>query len=551
MNTGKYTCIEVFAKSKTGKSESVKVISGNGKCQEQEVGTFYYEWIKFKVSKNEDYVIDTHNCAVSLCYLSGSDDLLDSGVCYLEPDSAGEMCIRESKKQYNSPIREQYHFVPWKNWMNDPNGLCWYQGRYHMFYQFNPHSQEWSNMYWGHAVSKDLIHWVHLPVVLEPQEEILKNPQNIKGGAFSGSAVVLDNEVVFYLTRHIGPLKDCEETVQKQWMMKSQDMIHFTPEQLMIEKRPENASFHFRDPKVLKVKDTWYMVLASAMNDKAAILLYSSKDMENWKYLHPLLIEETEGIECFECPDFMELDGKYLALGAWMCHYDEQNRYQMSRYYIGEFENEQFRKESEGWFDFGSNCYAMQSFCHEGRRINIGWISDFYKEHLEWNGGAYGSMTIPREMHVRDGRLFLTPVEEIDLLEGEILYSGEKENINLNQIPGNTYRARITFNEETEFSILLGKDNEKEILLLNDKKGVRIQTRGVRSENILFKADVEKVEFLDIFVDHRVIEVYINEGEAVGTKLFYNTSESGCFMLNAEKQEAVKKAEISLMKSIW
>lgn len=477
---------------------------------------------------------------------------METGVCYLEQNKAdGRFYKVPTGTQYDSSIREQYHFGPWKNWMNDPNGLCWFQGYYHMFYQFNPHWQDWSNMYWGHAVSRDFVHWTHLPVVLQPQREILERPEEIKGGAFSGSAVVTEDQVVFYLTRHTGPLEDCEDTVQQQWMMKSSDMLHFSEETLIIEKPPKGGSFDFRDPKVLKIGDMWYMVLASALEKKAAILLYESVDMEHWQYVKPLVIERTEGIRCFECPDFMELDGKYVAVGAWMCYYDDCGRYQMSRYYIGDFKNQKLEVQGEGWFDFGSNCYAMQSFAHEGRRISIGWISDFYGEHVEKENGAYGSMTLPRELHVKNNRLYMMPVKEVYSLLGEVLYKGEKENIRLEMIPGNCYRAKVEFRADTEFSILLGKDGEKEIALYRDEKGLYIRTKGVKSETVSFRADVQEVRELEIFMDRRVVEIYVNKGEAAGTKLFYNSRKEGCFILQAAHEKAIQEAEICLMKGIW
>ena len=153
-------------------------------------------------------------------------------------------------------------------------------------------------MYWGHAASPDLVHWTHLPVVLEPQKEVLEQADIRKGGAFSGSAVVLDDETVFYLTRHLGPMEDGEETVQQQWMTRSRDMLEFEPEKLVIGEHPVGASFDFRDPKVLKVGDVWYMVLASAVDGQAAILLYRSEDMEHWDYVKPLVTEPEEGEMC-------------------------------------------------------------------------------------------------------------------------------------------------------------------------------------------------------------------------------------------------------------
>lgn len=551
MYTGQYTCLEIFARAKESGGK-VKVYAA-GKCSMEKMAkTTYYTWLKFPVEMDTEYEIDSAACDVTLCYLSGNERILETGVKYLEQENpGGRYFLADEEMHYDSPFRETYHFTPWKNWMNDPNGLCWFQGYYHMFYQFNPHGQKWSNMYWGHAASRDLLHWVHLPVVLAPQEEILEKPEELVGGAYSGCAVVKGDEVIFYFTRHIGPIKDCEETKQQQWMMRSKDMIHFTEEKCIIKERPEEAAFDFRDPKVIENGGSWYMVLASAVKGKGAILLYKSEDMEHWTYVHPLLTEECSGIRCFECPDFMRLDGKYLAMGAWMDHHDEYGRFQMSRYYIGDWKEQKLEVENSGWFDFGNNCYAMQSFEQGGRRICIGWVSDFYGEHIEQENGAYGSMTLPRQLHIRNHKLYMKPVEEIALLKGRMLYQGAKENISLEKIEGNAYQARIHFQENTKFSILLGKEGEKEISLLNDENGFRIATKGVKSQGINFAADVDEVMDLEIYMDRRTAEVYINDGEAAGTKLFYNASKEGCFVLKAEQPENIRKAEVSLMKKIW
>lgn len=551
MNTGQYTCLEIFARQ-TARGGKVRVILEAQESQEKMAGNTYYAWLKFSLQPNMEYEIVCESCEVSLCYLSGNENILETGVRYLEQKHEnGEFVVQDPAAWYDRPAREAYHFAPWKNWINDPNGLCWFQGYYHMFYQCNPHGQEWADMYWGHAVSRDLVHWTHLPVVLSPQEELLESPKTMKGGAFSGCAVAGEDEVVFYLTRHQGPLQDGKDTVEQQWMMSSRDMIHFTKEKCIIESPPDEASFDFRDPKVLKIGERWYMVLGSAMKGQGAILLYESKDAEHWEYVHPLLLEEQNQIRCFECPDLMELDGRYLAVGAFMEHYDSCGRYQMSRYYIGNWRERKFEKISEGWFDFGSNCYAMQSFEHQGRRISIGWISDFYGEHVRYPDGAYGSMTIPRQLHIKNDRLYMMPVEEVLLLKGEILYQGSKENIILSKIEGNAYRAKIKFVENTFFTILLGQDGDKSISLVHDVKGLRIVTKGVKSEGIDFTADVEEVKDLEIYMDRRVAEVYVNEGEAVGTKVFYNTSEDGCFELCAMRAGNIEQAEVALMKSIW
>ncbi len=552
IQTGEYTCLEILARSVEGKEGYVVLKNAEGRESTYAAGRKYYKWLKIPVDRQTGYELAVQNAEISLAYLSGCEKILERGICYIDPEEGGQ-CLSgsETAAYYDTPYREQYHFAPWKNWMNDPNGLCWYQGYYHMYYQYNPHGQEWSNMYWGHAASPDLVHWTHLPIVLEPQKEVLEQADVQKGGAFSGSAVVLEDEVVFYLTRHLGPMEDGEETVQQQWMTRSRDMLEFGPEKLVIGEGPKGASFDFRDPKVLKIGDMWYMVLASAMNGHAAILLYKSGDMEHWSYVKPLLTEKEEGIRCFECPDFFSLDGCYVAWGALMCHKDPGGRFQMSRYYTGEFKDENFSVESTGWYDFGSNCYAMQSFEHEGRRIAIGWISDFYGEHVKAEDSAYGSATIPRVLHVKEHKLYMTPVEEIYTLKGEKLYTGEKENICLQQITGNSFYAGISFAGDTDFNLLLGRDGKKEIRFVKENGFAGIRTSGVKSETVKFPADVDVIRNMEIFVDRRVVEIYLNGGEAAGTKLFYNSNTDGCFILEAEEPEKIERAEVSMMRSVW
>ena len=351
-NTQKYRQLELFIKTEPGKTGRLHMISGSARKMfriDQ-----YRKWMRIAVNQGTTYEVTPEDCEISYAYLSGCENIMERGICLIQDGRF------YGKSQwagwYDTPVRNQFHLSPLKGWMNDPNGLCWYRGYYHMFYQTNPYEQHWSNMYWGHAVSKDLVHWTHLPIVLAPQPEALKQADHIKSGAFSGSAVAMEDQVFFYLTRHYGPLEDGPDTIEEQWMTSSCDMLHFEPEQRIISEKPEGANFDFRDPKVLKIGKICYLVLGTNFNGKAAILLYRSLDGTKWSYVHPLFIEQTEGIRCFECPDFFELDGKYAAIGAWMSHYDELGRYQMSRYYIGSWKDEKLEVEQSGWFDFGSNC---------------------------------------------------------------------------------------------------------------------------------------------------------------------------------------------------
>lgn len=546
--TGAYKCLEIFAKSLNEKNGNIVVSSKNKKYYP--AGTMQYRLLRIPLEKETWYDVTLENCEISICYLSERENILEQGVRFLEWNQNTWTEISNLSEWYQTPGREQYHFCPYKNWINDPNGLCWYQGYYHMYYQANPHSQKWDQMYWGHAASKDCIHWVHLPYALQPQEELL-NSKDGKGGAFSGSAVVMDDRLRFYLTRHFGPQEDSEEeSIQYQTMVESKDTIHFEEEILIIEKPKKEFSFNFRDPKVIWHEGCWQMVIATRIHQIPSIVLYKSDDGKNWEYRGILLQEKTEGVYTFECPDMFLLDGKMVVTNAWMFYSDEQRRFQPTYYYIGSCQNEKFHTEQKGLYDFAGNFYAVQSFEHEGRRIAIGWISDFYNEHHPEVNGANGSMSIPRELHIKNGNLYQKPIKELYQLKGKCYCSISRQNISLKHLNRNSYYANILFSSDTDFEILLGKEQDAEIRLIRSEKELKIVTQGVKSHYVKCVTQLETLEKLEIFVDHRLVEVFANDGEKVGTKLFYHEKD-GVFQAHFDTEEHVDMIEIYEMKGIW
>lgn len=452
---------------------------------------------------------------------------------------------------YDTPNREQYHFNAFKNWINDPNGLCYYKGFYHLYYQANPHEQRWGHMYWGHAASRDLIHWVHLPYALEPQEEILETDGR-KGGAFSGCAVPLEDEVVFYLTRHIGPEEDTEEdTVQYQTMIVSKDSVNFGPEEVIIEKPDASFSYNFRDPKVTFAEGAWQMVLGTRVNGVPALARYSSEDMKAWRYQGLLLEEKTQGVYTFECPDFFKLDGVYVAAGSWMKYTDKQGRLQPTWYYLGEFQDGIFQVSSKELYDFGGNFYAVQSFEHDGRRIAIGWTADFLEEHIPEEGGSCGAMTIPRELSVKNSRLYQRPVREIYSLTSRPICDVPGQNLLLRRLNQNAYYVRLDFNGDTGFDLVLGESAQGCLRLVREGKLLRIQTGGGAYPQRDFSAEAAEIQKLEIFVDRRLVEVFVNDGELAGTRLFYQDSGEGVFRASFQLEDRVDRIRISGMNSIW
>lgn len=551
IQTGEYRCLEIFMKSVEGKTGKLRIRKHNGTWTEYPAGIKQFRLSRIPVECAAQYEVELMQCQVSVAYLSESERMMETGICFLNYSNGDWIKVDNLQAWYDSPNREQYHFNAFKNWINDPNGLCYFKGYYHMYYQANPHRQEWGHMYWGHTASRDLVHWVHLPYVLEPQQEILE-AEDKKGGAFSGSAVALDDEIVFYLTRHLGPMEDTEEeTVQYQTMVTSKDGIHFGAETEIIRKPDNTFSFNFRDPKVFLFEGVWQMVLGAKVKGVPSLVRYTSEDMRNWTYQGILLAEYTEGVYTFECPDFFHVDGVFVAVGAWMMYVDEQRRYQPTHYYIGNYKDGVFQVESRGLYDFGGNFYAVQSFFHDGRQIAVGWTADCYLEHVPEENGSYGAMAIPRELSVRNNKLYRKPIREIYSLLGKGICDVAGQNMSVRHLNRNGYYVRIDFADATEFSLLLGESQEGKLWLVREKTRLQIKTEGVKSKYVSFETAVEQVHKIEIFVDRRLTEVFVNDGEEAGTKLFYQDDGDGVFCAAFQWENAVERIRIYEMKGIW
>lgn len=549
--TENYRCIEIFLKSFEGKEGKAKIRKEGGSWNEYLAGQLTYRLIRIPVGQDTNYELELDSCCPGIAYLSDSEDIMEKGIRFLEYNGGGWIKNDSLCKWYNTDNREQYHFNAYKNWINDPNGLCYYKGYYHMYYQANPHGQEWGHMYWGHTASRDLVHWVHLPYALEPQEEILEEIDK-KGGAFSGSAITLEDKIIIYFTRHAGPPEDSEEeTKQYQVMAISKDSIHFENETVIIEKPDNTFSYNFRDPKVFMYKGIWQMVVGAKVKGVPSLVLYISEDMEHWNYKGVLLEEQTEGIYTFECPDFFQADGKFVTVCSWMMYVDEERRYQPTYYYIGDYTSEKFYVEKKGLYDFGSNFYAVQSFEHDGRRIAIGWTADCYQEHVPEENGSYGAMAIPRELSVKNNKLYRKPVKEIYSLASKCICDITGQDISLHHLNNNVYYARIDFTDDTDFNILLGESSEGRLWLLKERKKLQIKTEGVKSKYVKFTTEIEHIEKAEIFVDRRLTEIFINDGEEAGTKLFYQDTNDGIFQASFQEEKNVARIRIYEMEGIW
>lgn len=308
-------------------------------------------------------------------------------------------------------VRYRYHFEPKKGWMNDPNGLVWFKGYYHAFFQHNPYAAHWDKMHWGHAVSTDLIHWDECDIALYPDM-----PYEDEGGCYSGSAIVKDDILYLFYT------SVSAELGQTQSVAMSSDGFHFTKYEgnPVIAAFPADGSKEFRDPMVFRnpMYDAasnssdnasimpYGMVIGSDHDGHGRVLMYVSEDLLHWQYSH-VLYESKDYELTIECPNFFPLGDKYVLMYCRM-NYDAYS----VRFVIGDFDGRNFVPQSECTPEAGPQFYAPQTFeAPDGRRIMIGWYYDWHRKVDEAAEYA-GAFTIPRELTCRNNRIYSFPVAE-------------------------------------------------------------------------------------------------------------------------------------------
>lgn len=499
-----------------------------------------FETYSFTLKPNVSYRLEINGLTVSLAYRYDPERVIEEGVEFIEP---GEQFSFFNRSNLGEALIQQYrnrfHFSPFRGWMNDPNGLCWFHGLYHIFYQYNPNSQQWGNMHWGHAVSSDLIHWTHLPVAAYPQIELL-GCQGYRGGAFSGSAVVCDDQMRLFFTRHFGRI---DRTWQRQWQVtkNSSDGVSFSHEECCIWGTPEGVLYDFRDPKVTKIKDQWVMVLGGSCQGQPSVMKYTSDDLRNWRYEGVLYQEKNPVYGVAECPDFFELDGVYVLIAGYLYRDTSRTDLRDTLYYIGTYENGSFTPESWGLVDHGKDFYAPQTFEHQGRRICFGWNCCVPGGHIEEPGGSNGTLSLPRELHVRDGQLISAPCQEVKTLFADP------------QAPGPYYLGLEQPERETEGKIVLAGSEKASLSLMIHGREICLSLKsqegiqGTLPFTCSFSVS-NQIESLEVYVDQALVELYVNGGEAVCTRRFYMEN---AVLTPGLQQSSFRRVIHKTITSIW
>lgn len=460
---------------------------------------------------------------------------------------------KPEKGYYQELYRPQFHFTPEKNWHNDPNGLVFYQGEYHMFYQYNPKGKEWGFMHWGHAISTDLVHWEHYPVAIYPDED---SKDTVRCTAFSGSAIVDENNllgkqessektlVAFYTSQHCGQRIAYSTDKGRTWEKFEGNPVI-----------PYNETDDARDPKVVWHEPTqkWVMALYRKTNedDKSkGVSFYTSEDLVHWEWKSHI-----HGF--YECPDLIQLQVTNRPDELKWVLFDGDGSY-----LIGNFDGKTFTPETAKMkSDFGKNYYATQTWSNipkeDGRTIQIAWMRGGEFPGMPFNG----QMSFPSELSLTKFnfgyKLIRKPVKEIETLhdkqykwENRNLIPGINENI-LKKVNEDCLHIIGEFDLKTSdnfgFMIRNGKKTPGTEIMYNVKRG----TISVLGATVPLMPVDNKIS-LEILVDRASIEIYANGGQTVISNCFTPNEDANEYTLFSSGGElGIVKLDIFTIESAW
>lgn len=437
------------------------------------------------------------------------------------------------RKLAADPLRPQFHLLPRHNWMNDPCAPRFWNGKYHMFFQYNPHAPVWGDMHWNHGTSPDLIHWKHEPIALSP------GPHAFDAfGIFTGSVLPgMDVATVLYTgVSHSSPE---QETIRGEGLREVQCLATSVDPDLRVWQKLEKPVIDappaglkvtgFRDPCPWKDGDTWYLGIGSGIEHQGgAVLLYTSKDGRNWRYLHPLAqgnwnrgtqSNPVDTGEMWECPDFFPLGNKHVLL------YSTERKVYWN---VGTFDKEElrFHTETSGLLDHGSY-YAMKSMLDEkGRRILWGWVEEIRPAEACTQAGWAGCMALPRVLSIgSDNRLRMQIPPEFSLLEVHDVRAKEKPKRGgqaSDTLAGQAIRSRAgkvlyTFKAgENACSLKLSESDTSSPLLaisynrVNGAPGLIIGDKTVG-----LSPDQDGRSTVELWMDGSVVEILVDRREAL------------------------------------
>ncbi len=484
---------------------------------------------------------------------------------------------------YGEPYRPQFHFTPPRNWMNDPNGMVFYEGEYHLFYQFNPFGDRWGHMSWGHAVSPDMVHWEHLPLALPEENGVM---------IFSGSAVVDRKNSSGFGKEGRAPLVAIytgtgpgSGGLQYQCLAFSNDKgrtwTKYSGNPVL-----NISSKEFRDPKVQWHEPSQRWIMTVSLSTEHIVCFYGSPNLKDWTLLSKFgPAGASSGL--WECPDLFELPVEGSAEKRWVLVVNINPGSVAGgsggQYFIGQFDGTRFVPERDAtapalWLDYGADYYAAVSWsdipASDGRRLWLGWMSNWdYAQDVPTHPWR-SAMSIPREVKLRklSGgiRLVQTPVREMEKLRARHFRFGGGSVAEANE----WIKTQGIESASTEWVVELGadagvqglrlfKNGDEAIVVGLDRPRRRVFVDRTRAGQVGFhskfpavheapwSADNQPLKF-HLFIDACSVEVFLNDGETVFTELVFPSPGSrGVELFSSEPNTRIRPVEAWTLKSAW
>jgi fructan beta-fructosidase len=449
---------------------------------------------------------------------------------------------------FDQPFRPQFHFTPQQHWTNDPNGLVYFEGEYHLFFQYNPFGDQWGHMSWGHAVSRDLIHWEQLSVALPEEKGVM---------IFTGSTVIDEHNSSGFCQNG----RPCLVAIYTGFTAESagkksvqtQNIAYSNDRGRTFTKYAGNPvlDLHmtdFRDPKVLWSKESKQWVMAVSLPDDHKVRLYGSPDLKNWKPVSDFgPAGATSGQ--WECPELFQLPvaGKPgqsrwvmkvgLNPGSLQGGSGEQ-------YFIGQFDGSRFKNDNPAattlWTDYGKDCYCALTFNGLPKTHNpvmIGWMDNWQYAAKLPTSPWRGQMTLPRQLTLRETaegiRLFQSPVDELQALAiGQTtvadaaaaktdLSSSHTYQLQLSADLGAATEAGWKFSAKDGKYTLLGYDKAKSLLYVDRSHSGSAPVSEQFFSRIEAPLRITGALSLDVVVDRSSIELFANRGSVTMTDLVF------------------------------
>jgi len=487
----------------------------------------------------------------------------------------------EEALRYQEEYRPQFHFSPEEKWMNDPNGLVYNEGVYHLFYQYYPEDIIWGPMHWGHAVSKDLVHWKHKPIALYPDEH---------GLIFSGSAVVdKDNTsgfgeygetpLVAIFTYHS---MDGEKAGRNDFQTQG---IAYSLDNGNTWKKYENNPVilndgikDFRDPKVFwhESSNSWILTLVAGDHAK----FYSSKNLMDWKYLSDFGKSQGAHGGVWECPDLFPLQVEGSNEKKWVLiisiNPGAPNGGSGTQYFVGDFDGNTFTSNQQDpkWLDYGTDNYAGVTYNNVpgNRRLFIGWMSNWdYARDIptkKWRS----AMTVPRQLalHKVEDDYYLAnyPIDEMDTLTSSKLINqvevaaGATDTLQVKELNQSEIKLKtaaknfqLLFKNELDEVLVLDVNSTNQTLTVDRTRSGKVDFQedfGAKKHEAPLKGLKEGLHEYSILMDWSSMELFVDQGMLTLTEQIFPTSSyNSLIIVNEDSQVPIVVQSIKKMESIW